>query len=154
MGASTQEDFDSVTSVVADVDKMTDPQLNLVLAEGGSEPGKNRFGDKQTKDNPLLTLTRYRIYQSTAKTRFKEGLIKKQNKLDHDTYFVSGPFVSKSHEVTFPKQGLEQLPLWQLSRSQTAKQPNQMQESIRPKGIQTIHFGLAVKTGHILGLLF
>ena len=61
VGASTQEDFDSVTSDVADVVKMTDPQLNLVLAEGGGEPGKNRFGDKQTKDNPLLTLTRYRI---------------------------------------------------------------------------------------------
>ena len=53
VGASTQEDFDSVTSVVADVVKMTDPQLNLVLAEGGGEPGKNRFGDKQTKDNPF-----------------------------------------------------------------------------------------------------
>ena len=52
VGASTQEDFDSVTSVVADVVKMTDPKLNLVLAEGGGEPGKNRFDDKQTKDNP------------------------------------------------------------------------------------------------------
>ena len=59
VGASTQEDLDSATSVVADVIKMTDAKLNLVLAEGGGEPGKNRFGDKQTKDNPLLTLTRY-----------------------------------------------------------------------------------------------
>ena len=44
VGASTQEDFDSVISVMADVVKMTDPKLNLVLAEGGGEPGKNRFG--------------------------------------------------------------------------------------------------------------
>ena len=62
-------------------------------------------------------------------------------KLDPDTISASGPFMTKSHEVTLPKTVLEQLPLGQLSRSQTAKQPNQMQESIRPKGIQTIHFG-------------
>ena len=68
-------------------------------------------------------------------------------KLDHGTVSMPGPFTSKSHEVTLPKTGLEQLPLGQLSRSQTAKQPNQMQESIRPKGIQTIHFGLAGKLG-------
>ena len=49
----TQEDFDSATSVDQDVVEKTDPQLNLVLAEGGGEPGKNRFGDKQTKDNPF-----------------------------------------------------------------------------------------------------
>ena len=58
----TQEDFDSVMSVVVDVTKMTDLQLNLVLAEGGGEPGKNRFGDKQMKDNPLLPPSaRYRL---------------------------------------------------------------------------------------------
>ena len=58
VGASTQEDFDSVTSVVADIVKMTDPKLNLVLAEGGGEPGKNRF--KQTNDiNPFLLSARY-----------------------------------------------------------------------------------------------
>ena len=62
VGASTQEDFDSVTSVVADVVKMTDPKLNLELAEGGGEPGKNRFDDKQTKDNPFSLSARYRIY--------------------------------------------------------------------------------------------
>ena len=62
-------------------------------------------------------------------------------KPDQGTGFVPGPFMFSSHEVTFPKQGLEQLPLWQLSRSQTAKQPNQMQELIRPKFIQTIHIG-------------
>ena len=61
VGASTQEDFDSATSVVADVVKMTDPKLNLVLAEGGGEPGKNRFDDKQTKDNPFFTFTRHQI---------------------------------------------------------------------------------------------
>ena len=66
----TQEDFLLVTSVNQDVVEKTDPQLNLVLAEGGGEPGKNRFGDKQTKDNPLLTLTRYRIYQSTSQNPF------------------------------------------------------------------------------------
>ena len=38
---------------MADVVKMTDPQLNLMLAEGGGEPGKNRF--EQTNDiNPFL----------------------------------------------------------------------------------------------------
>ena len=41
---------------MADVVKMTDPKLNLVLAEGGGEPGKNRFEDKQMKDNPFLLL--------------------------------------------------------------------------------------------------
>ena len=46
---------------MADVIKMTDPQLNLVLAEGGGEPGKNRFDDKQTKDNPFLLSAKYRI---------------------------------------------------------------------------------------------
>ena len=56
VGASTQEDF-----VVADVVKMTDPKLNLELAEGGGEPGKNRFDDKQTKDNPFLISSRYQI---------------------------------------------------------------------------------------------
>ena len=54
-----QEDFDSATSVVADVIKITDAQLNLVLAEGGGEPSKNRFDDKQTKDNPFLISSRY-----------------------------------------------------------------------------------------------
>ena len=57
----TQEDFDSATSVVADVVKMTDAKLNLVLAEGGGEPGKNRFDDKQTKDNPFSISSRYQI---------------------------------------------------------------------------------------------
>ena len=41
---------------MADVVKMTDPQLNLVLAEGGGKPSKNRFDNKQTKDNPYFTL--------------------------------------------------------------------------------------------------
>ena len=49
----TQEDFGSATSVIQDVVEKTYPQLNLMLAEGGGEPGKNRFGDKQTKDNPF-----------------------------------------------------------------------------------------------------
>ena len=61
VGASTQEDFDSVTSVIADVVKMTDLKLDPVLAEGGGEPGKNRFDDKQTKDNPILLSAKYRI---------------------------------------------------------------------------------------------
>ena len=39
----TQEDFGSATSVGQDVVEKTDAKLNLVLAEGGSEPGKNRF---------------------------------------------------------------------------------------------------------------
>ena len=56
----TQEDFDSATSVDPDVVKMTDAKLNLMLAEGGGEPGKNRF--EQTNDiNPFLTFARYRI---------------------------------------------------------------------------------------------
>ena len=57
----TQEDFGSATSVDQDVVEKTDPKLNLVLAEGGGEPGKNRFDDKQTKDNPLLLSAKYRI---------------------------------------------------------------------------------------------
>ena len=61
----TQEDFDSAMSVNLDVVKMTDAKLNLVLTEGGGEPGKNRFGDKQTKDYPLSPSARYQIYQST-----------------------------------------------------------------------------------------
>ena len=56
VGASTQEDFDSATSVAADVVKMTDAKLSLVLTEGGGEPSKNRFEDKQMKDNPFLLL--------------------------------------------------------------------------------------------------
>ena len=78
VGASTQDDFDSATSVVADVVKMTDPKLNLVLAEGGGEPGKNRFGDKQTKDNPFHLQQDIEFINPRVKTRFKEGLIKKQ----------------------------------------------------------------------------
>ena len=41
---------------MADVVKMTDPQLNLVLAEGGGEPGKNRF-DEQTNESNLFLLS-------------------------------------------------------------------------------------------------
>ena len=57
--ALTQEDFDSATSVGPDVVKMTDAKLDLMLAEEGGEPGKNRFEDKQTKDNPFLIPSRY-----------------------------------------------------------------------------------------------
>ena len=55
-------------------------------------------------------------------------------KLDHGTVFVPGPFASSSHEVTFPKQGLEQLTKRQLLRNLTAKQPDQNEELIRPQG--------------------
>ena len=68
--ALTQEDFGSATSFMQDVVKVTDPQLNLVLAEGGGEPGKNRFRDKQTKVNPLSPSARYRIYQSERQNSF------------------------------------------------------------------------------------
>ena len=51
-----QEDFGTITSVIQDDVEKTNPKLNLVLAEGGGEPGKNRVDDKQTKDNPLLLL--------------------------------------------------------------------------------------------------
>ena len=78
---------------------------------------------------------------------YKRHCFNKRMKLDHDAGFASGPFMFTSHEVTFPKQGLEQLTKCQLSRSQTAKQPNQMQELIRPKGIQTIHFGARRQLG-------
>ena len=99
-----QEDLDSATSVVADFVKMTDPKLNLVLAEGGGEPGKNRFGDKQTKDYPLSPSARYRIYQSTRQNSIQRGIDQEaKTKLDHDTYFVSGPFTFLSHKVTEPR---------------------------------------------------
>ena len=39
----TQEDFGSATSIDQDVVEKTDAKLNLVLAEGGGKPGKNRF---------------------------------------------------------------------------------------------------------------
>ena len=104
----TQEDFDSVTSFAEDVVKLTDLQLNLVLVEGGGEPDKNRFGDKQTKDNPFSSSARYRIYQCTRQSSSSRGIDQEsKTKLDHDTNFVSGPFTFSSHEVTFPKQGLE-----------------------------------------------
>ena len=63
----TQEDFDSATSVVQDVVKMTDPKLNLVLAEGGGEPGKNRF-DEQTNESNLLLLSQDRIKYPRIRT--------------------------------------------------------------------------------------
>ena len=65
---------------------------------------------------------------------YKRHFINKRMKLDHDAGFASGPFMFTSHEVTFPKQGLEQLTKCQLSRSQTAKQPDQNEELIRPQG--------------------
>ena len=55
----TREDFDSIMSFAEGVVKLTDLQLNLVLAEGGGEHAKNRFGDKQTKDNPFSSSARY-----------------------------------------------------------------------------------------------
>ena len=39
-------------SIIQDVVDVTVLQLNLVLTEGGGEHAKNRFGAKQTKDNP------------------------------------------------------------------------------------------------------
>ena len=75
VGASTQEDFDSVTSVMADVVKMTDAKLNLMLTEGGGEHAKNRFGDKTNESFPISPSARCRIYQPTAKCRFEDGLI-------------------------------------------------------------------------------
>ena len=74
----TWEDFDSITSFAEDVVKQTDLQLNLVLAEGGGEPDKNRFGDKQMKDNPFSSSARYRIYHARDKARLQEALIKNQ----------------------------------------------------------------------------
>ena len=38
----TQEDFDSATSVGPDVVKMTDANLDPMLAEGGGEPGQEQ----------------------------------------------------------------------------------------------------------------
>ena len=51
-GASAREDFDSITFFAEDVVKLTDFQLNLVLAEGGGEHAKNRFGDNKRKIIP------------------------------------------------------------------------------------------------------
>ena len=67
MPPQTQEDFDSATSVVPDVVKMTDAKLNLVLAEGGGEPGKNRF-DEQTNESNLLLLSQDRIKYPQIRT--------------------------------------------------------------------------------------
>ena len=44
VGASTQEDFDSATSVVADVVKMTDGNLDPIPAEGGEGAGQEQVG--------------------------------------------------------------------------------------------------------------
>ena len=99
---AAQEDFGSATSVGLDVVKMTDLKLDPVLAEGGGEPGKNRFDDKQTKDNPFLISSRYRIkWKSTGQNPFWRRIIKEtKNKLGHDTGSVSDPFdnlVTYSH---------------------------------------------------------
>ena len=85
MPPPTQEDFDSATSVDPDVVKMTDLKLDPVLAEGGGEPGKNRF--EQTNDvNPFLLSQDIDLnVNPRVKTRFEEGLSKRQNKLGHDT---------------------------------------------------------------------
>ena len=90
----TQEDFGSVTSIDQDVVLKTDPKLNLVLAEGGGKPGKNRFGDKQTKDNPFSSSARYRIYQCTRQSSSSRGIDQEsKTKLGRDTNFASGPFM-------------------------------------------------------------
>ena len=67
MPPPTQEDFVSATSVDPDVVKMTDLKLDPVLAEGGGEPGKNRF-DEQTNESNLLLLSQDRIKYPRIRT--------------------------------------------------------------------------------------
>ena len=85
---------------------------------------------------------------------YKRHFSNKRMKLDQGTGFVPGPLMFSSHEVTFPKQGLEQLTKCQLSRSQTAKQPDQNEELIRPQGDPDNTHWARQQTRHVLGLLF
>ena len=73
----TWEDFDSITSFAEDVVKLTEFQLNLVLAEGGGEHAKNRFGDNKRKIIPQFhPLQDVVIINPRPKCRFEDGLIR------------------------------------------------------------------------------
>ena len=82
----TQEDFDSATSVVPDVVKMTDAKLNLELAEGGGEPGKNRFEDKQTNFNPFQQDIEFN--NPRVRTRLEDGLFQSNDKTRRGRKYV------------------------------------------------------------------
>ena len=69
----TQEDFDSATSVVPDVVKMTDGNLDPIPQKGERGPVKNRF--EQTNDiNPILLLQDIEFSNPRVRTRFEDGL--------------------------------------------------------------------------------
>ena len=88
---TSSEDFDSATSVAPDVVKMTDLKLDPMLAEGGGEPGKNRF--EQTNDiNPFLLSARYQINNPRVRTRFEDGLSQDKIQLGHENWSISDPF--------------------------------------------------------------
>ena len=82
----TQEDFDSATSVRPDVIKMTDAKLNLMLAEGGDEPGKNRFEDKQTNFNPFQQDIEFN--NPRVRTRLEDGLFQSNDKTRRGRKYV------------------------------------------------------------------
>ena len=81
-------------------------------------------------------------YNPRVKTRFEEGLLKKQKQTRPRHRFCVRPFWLPSDLRSHSQRWGSNSRPWEAF-----EKPNQMRMSIRPKGIQTIHFGACRKTG-------